>query len=746
MKYNKIIIGLLVGAFTLTGCSDFLDQTPATSKNTQEVYRSLEEIQGRMNAMYGNLCGNMYGTWIPILFGTNSDVELIDGIGTTATDTGERGTFNYFTTRADQWDTNGKLYAALYQEVGECNDIIAGIQNSPLFADDNEKVKQNLGEALVIRAQMYMELTRIWGDVPLQLSIADGNLDNVYVGKTDRDYILDKMLEDLEKAEGYLQNCTNPSTKVTKAYAQALYVQIALQRCGYAIRETLRNAPYEATTTYEDEVDGQKFPYENAANESDARKKISDPNFPTLRAPKEKRVELYTKAIAKAYDVIKNSGKTLVPSFDDYWTEVNLRHDNISENIFEIPTTQGETSELGYTIGVRMNWDEQQPTANYGMRNASGKVKVVAPLAYSYEETDTRRNVTCSMAELVDSLQEYEDENGNVRSVHIAREKHIGDAPFGIYVGKWDCRKLFEKDPSWLAQNKSSEGKTLYGIHPVRMRLPQVLLYYAELYNELKHDGGVIPAECTMTAEDAINAVHRRATGQDATIASSSYEDVFKAIDNENKWEFAGEGFRKWDLIRWNLLVHHTLQMKLDYLNGLKSVYNNSMAANIRYYPENEVRYMQATMYYDWDWIDGSNGKVTWDASFGSTGDAFEKNKTNWASNYEKGKKEAQEKGITDPDEIDAYAKKYQVDHWSVMKQADTNLPTISNGLVGFVPGSEPSENALTERINELKTIMSDLQTNVKPNGTTVLNRYIMPLTTNIMNNSNQNLKNSYGF
>ena len=67
------------------------------------------------------------------------------------------------------------------------------------------------------------------------------------------------------------------------------------------------------------------------------------------------------------------------------------------------------------------------------------------------------------------------------------------------------------------------------------MRLPQVLLYYAELYNELKHDGGVIPAECTMTAEDAINAVHRRATGHDATIASSSYEDVFKAIENNSK-------------------------------------------------------------------------------------------------------------------------------------------------------------------------------------------------------------------
>ena len=128
MKYNKIIISLLAGAFTLTGCSDFLDQTSDTSKTASQIYNNVEEIQGRINTMYGNLCGNMYGTWIPILFGTNSDVELIDGLGSTATDAGERGTFNYFTTRADSWDTNGKLYAALYEEIGECNDIISGIQ------------------------------------------------------------------------------------------------------------------------------------------------------------------------------------------------------------------------------------------------------------------------------------------------------------------------------------------------------------------------------------------------------------------------------------------------------------------------------------------------------------------------------------------------------------------------------------------------------------------------------------------
>ena len=39
----------------------------------------------------------------------------------------------------------------------------------------------------------------------------------------------------------------------------------------------------------------------------------------------------------------------------------------------------------------------------------------------------------------------------------------------------------------------------------------------------------------------------------------------------ENAWEFAGEGFRKWDLIRWNLLVDKITEFKQTYLTQLET-------------------------------------------------------------------------------------------------------------------------------------------------------------------------------
>jgi hypothetical protein len=86
------------------------------------------------------------------------------------------------------------------------------------------------------------------------------------------------------------------------------------------------------------------------------------------------------------------------------------------------------------------------------------------------------------------------------------------------------------------------------------IRYADVLLMLAEAENEINGP--------TAEAYDAINKVRRRGYGKpinaaDATVdipAGLSKTDFFKMLVRERALELGGEGIRKYDLIRWNLL------------------------------------------------------------------------------------------------------------------------------------------------------------------------------------------------
>lgn len=212
----------------------------------------------------------------------------------------------------------------------------------------------------------------------------------------------------------------------------------------------------------------------------------------------------------------------------------------------------GATSELGYTVGVRMNGN-----TSYG-HNSSGKMKLTAPYLYSFHEGDQRRDITCA--------------NFDIRQTDgVTKEQMLGNAPFGIYVGKWDVRK-FDNELANLVATYDENSKWLSGINVVRMRYPQVLLMYAEVMNELAGPTGSYTNDAGITALEALAEVHNRSfenSGTEETYLNTvarNKEDFFNAIVDENAWELAGEGFRKYDLIRWNLLVDKIIEFKQTYV------------------------------------------------------------------------------------------------------------------------------------------------------------------------------------
>jgi hypothetical protein len=353
---------------------------------------------------------------------------------------------------------------------------------------------------------------------------------------------MDRLLEDLDEAIEYLpwagENSSYTTERITKGYANALYANIALTRAGWAIREQAKDG------------------YETAAENS-------DPTYPTQRADAATRRQYYEAALSHLSAIINNGTHKLNPSFENEWYLINQRtlDQTYRENIFEIPMGLGVSSELGYTVGVRINGS----SSYYGAKgNSSGKLKLTAPYFYSFDKKDVRRDITCAQVQL-------KEEDG------VVKESMIGNTPFGIYCGKWDVRKMSEE---WRqAAIAAGNAKCMTGINVVRMRYSQVLLMYAEVLNELAGPDGSYAGAAGLTAREALAAVHTRAFNDADKADAAAYvaalstdkDAFFNAIVDENAWELAGEGFRKFDLIRWNLLSAKIDEFKANYLEQYNS-------------------------------------------------------------------------------------------------------------------------------------------------------------------------------
>lgn len=644
MKHIIKTFCLAIGILSTTSCSDFLDQTAPSELPQNSVFESVAYTGFAINKLYGDMAQDeTYSQYLPIIWGLNSDCELIDGLGSDTQNTAHnRGAMNYNVSPG--WSDIAKMWDAMYGIIENANLAIDGIENSPLIAEGNENRTTMLrykGEALTIRAMIYFDLIRIFGDVPMKMEPSQSDLSNVYLSKTDRDEIMDRLITDLEEAIELLpwagQVSDYTTERVTKGYAHALLANIALTRSGWMIREKAKEG--YVTAEYSDAV------------------------YPTQRCDDATRKQMYELALLHLSAIITNNTHKLNPSVENQWLLINQRtlDNTYHENIFEIPMGMGATGELGYTVGVRMNGN-----TSYG-HNSSGKMKLTAPYLYSFHKGDQRRDITCA--------------NFDIRQTDgVAKEQLLGNSPFAIYVGKWDVRK-FDNELANLVATYDPDSKWMSGINVVRMRYPQVLLMYAEVMNELAGPTGSYTNDAGITAQEALAEVHNRSFENPETeetylnTITRSKEDFFEAIVDENAWELAGEGFRKYDLIRWNLLVDKIIEFKQTYVSQV-----------------NDGTY-QSTLYFNYS----DDAKTKIDASSityygipeGMSASNYQGSRSSWG----------------------------KVDD----TQMNTNLPSISSGLVG---------NSLTG----------------SKDAVSVKNRYLLPIASTTISASNGVLSNSYGY
>jgi hypothetical protein len=159
---NKFFFIIFV--FVFSSCSDNLDIVPITQKSADNFYSSETEIESAITGIYAILQnGGLYGLDI-IGVGEVPGEDSFEEIA--ANDAGRFGQLDDFSTNAAN-DLVSNIWRQSYRGIQRANVVLNRID--PIEYAKPQTKLQRIGEVKFIRALLYFNLVRLYGDVPLVL-------------------------------------------------------------------------------------------------------------------------------------------------------------------------------------------------------------------------------------------------------------------------------------------------------------------------------------------------------------------------------------------------------------------------------------------------------------------------------------------------------------------------------------------------------------------------------------------------
>ena len=519
MKQIFLFLGVL-SVITFSSCKEYLTTESPSKFQDDFVYSSEEATFNSLLNVYTELSsGSFLSDRVPMnLNGVGSDIELRPDYGETGR--GElinlfpSGTSSFLASEGtSQWNQG-------YKTINIANEIIKGIEaNRPevLTATTSSNITQMYGEAKVIRALIYFELVRNFGDIPLLLDPAKAGME-FKVPPTNRWEILDKMITDLEKVAptmNWASELPQKAERISKGFAYGLIAKIAMLRGGYSLHPNL-NDPSDWGTYKRDEENWKTY-YKKAKNALIA-----------LAAGPHSLITTDTRAKTNA-GLNGNFGNPYQLVFQNQMDYVVS-----NESLWEMALAVEYGGNWGYAFARA----HAGPNTPANSTKAYGAIRLTPIYYYSFDPKDMRRDVTCVVTGTA---------GGGIELPY--NPAGVGDGGLnGISINKWDKIRM---KSNYTGLNKA-------GINFVYMRYADALLLLAECNAALAAAGDA--AGSVADAKTYLKAVRSRAFAPedqavkvDAYINGLSGDKIMEAIQNERMWEFGGECQRKHDLIRWNL-------------------------------------------------------------------------------------------------------------------------------------------------------------------------------------------------
>lgn len=527
-KFN-ILIAMLV-CLNICGCSDFLEEDPKGKLTTDNFYNSESDARQAINGVYRRLSDS----WV-----TGYNIKQIPNDLLKRASWDEASGLSNFTYGSENTYIAG-MWQNHYAVIKDCNSVIDNVTANKEKINNWERY---VGQAHGIRAFLYFDLVRWFGDVPLVLTDTK-SLDGLEVTRTPQKEVFRQIIEDFE----YCISHTMDKGDTSKGYQ---YGRLTKDAChGFLAKVYLWLGSVA-------QRDGKEI----LGNAADNFEKSLEHSSAVIQGGRYKLVDYYP-------DVFNAKTRDKAPD-EVLWCVQGLTGDDTG-------------TWTGMMFGIR------------GNQNLGGSWDNISSSDYHrmmYEPSDSiRRLWNCPRMTIQDDgtlwgwdYKMYWDTRG---------DQKLSEATENNNWLQWSIGK-FRRYP--LA-DPSSYNYTNFGMDEPLLRYADVLLMYAEAYNEVNHAPGDYRPSSGMdmsgisiqSAYDAVNLVRKRsrianegimhqdvlprklitdyATEVDECVpdwkpgAYDRYGDDYTAfrteILNERARELVAESTDRWcDLVRRGILV-----------------------------------------------------------------------------------------------------------------------------------------------------------------------------------------------
>lgn len=235
-KLTTYILCLLAGGSTmLTSCELEAD---SISSMTEEVVFNTEALADAAVMAVCESFGqqNSYRGRYITYYGMNTDAEVWRAYGDFDNPANDRdASLSVYAAQPDNsyMNTTNNVWNYMYEAIERINKALVSMET---YSDlNNTNMRQLYGELLTLRAYIYFDLVKTWGDVPYRFE--PNTSENVYLPRTDRAVILQKLVDDLGIAKDYVgwpneNTYTKSVERVSKTFTKGLRARIALFLAG----------------------------------------------------------------------------------------------------------------------------------------------------------------------------------------------------------------------------------------------------------------------------------------------------------------------------------------------------------------------------------------------------------------------------------------------------------------------------------------------------------------------------------
>lgn len=488
---NKLAV-IVLGCFCLTGigCRKFLDQQPITDVDPSVVFKDVPSAYKALAGAYSRLVGDN-GYGIRVSLYFPLDNDEMQG-PTGAADNDRRDIARYSATPGNAQINNP--FNQMFQGIEFSNIVIDNIPKMEMYKSGSDQEKKQLqrmhGEALTLRAQYYFEAIRNWGDLPAHF-----------------------------KPAAQLA-VSNPFP--SRVNRDSLYDQLLADLDQAATLVPWRNELSSIGDPVNERIT------KGTVKALRARLALFRGGYSLRQTGGMLRsgdyLTFYQMARKESEEIINSGQHSLNPSFEGLWKNnvgARVNADPNGELMFQasgIGFGSAEDTKLGYYNGPRVN--------NFG----NSSVNPLPSYLYLFDSTDERRDVTIT------------------HHFTLLNGTRVGQPITNLTDGKY--RRDWISNPAIAPTDAIQYFSLKWQI----IRYSDVLLMFAEAENEINGP--------TSAAYNAINMVRRRGYGLPINSPNAlvdipqglGKQEFFKYIVRERALELGGEGIRKYDLIRWNLL------------------------------------------------------------------------------------------------------------------------------------------------------------------------------------------------